>query len=280
MKKLSLLRGLLLVFTLLTASQKLHAVQFARLSLAEAKARAAQLQRPLLIHFAANWCLPCQWMDQNTFVDPEVLAYLSNQYLAVKIDVDEVQGYADKEACGVKYLPSLLIFNASGIVVSRYEETLDAAQMLEVLRKYDTPTNRVAPRNTYAVPVVKINTPGSTLAQIEQSEIGSISADVEDDPAHLDAQRLPIAQTNSSPALPSSRKMGIQVGVYSSYENVIRQVQYFEKKFYKAVHISAQTNNGQTYYHLIAGPFETPAQMQTYLNALQRDGLKGLIVTL
>ncbi len=280
MKKLSLLRGLLLVLTLLTASQKLHAVQFARLSLAEAKARAAQLQRPLLIHFAANWCLPCQWMDKNTFVDPEVLTYLSNQYLAVKIDVDEVQGYADKEACGVKYLPSLLIFNASGIVVARYEETLDAAQMLEVLRKYDTPANRIAPRTTYAVPMVKINTPGKAAAQIEQSEIATISADVEDDPARLDAQRLPIGQTQAGPALPSSRKMGIQVGVYGSYENVIRQVQYFEKKFYKPVHISAQTNNGQTYYHLIAGPFETPAQMQTYLNALQRDGLKGLIVTL
>lgn len=276
MKKLSLLRGLLLALTLLTASQKLHAAQFARLSLAEAKARAAQLQRPLLIHFAANWCLPCQWMDKNTFVDPEVLTYLSNQYLAVKIDVDEVQGYADKEACGVKYLPSLLIFNASGIVVARYEETLDAAQMLEVLRKYDTPANRIAPRTTYAVPMVKINTPGKAVAQIEQSEIATISADVEDDPAHLDAQRLPIGR----PALPSSRKMGIQVGVYGSYENVIRQVQYFEKKFYKPVQISAQTNNGQTYYHLIAGPFETPSQMQTYLNALQRDGLKGLIVTL
>lgn len=280
MKRFFLLKGLLLVLSLFITSQKLHAVQFAHLSLAEAKARAAQLQRPLLIHFAANWCLPCQWMDKNTFVDPAVSTYLDNQYLAVRIDVDEVQGYADKEACGVKYLPSLLIFNASGIVVSRYEETLDAVQMLEVLSKYNTPANRIAPRTTYAVPVVKINNPSNAVAQIEQSEIGTISTSVEDDPAHLDAQRLPIGETTTTPALPSSRKMGIQVGVYSSYENVIRQVQHFEKKFYKTVHISAQTNNGQTYYHLIAGPFETPAQMQSYLNALQRDGLKGLIVTL
>ncbi len=280
MKKFSLLKGLLLVLSLFTASQKLHAVQFARLSLAEAKARAAQLQRPLLIHFAANWCLPCQWMDQNTFADPEVSTYLSQQYLAVKIDVDEVQGYADKEACGVKYLPSLLIFNASGIVVSRYEETLDAAQMLEVLRKYDTPANRIAPRTAYAVPVVKLNTSNTTITQIGQHEVATISAEVDDDPAHLDAQRRPVTSSSLTPAMPTSRKMGVQVGVYSSYENVIRQVQYFEKKFYKTVHISAQTNNGQTYYHLIAGPFETPAQMQTYLSALQKDGLKGLIVTL
>lgn len=280
MKKLSLLKGLLLVLSLFTASQQLHAVQFARLSLAEAKARAAQLQRPLLIHFAASWCMPCQWMDQNTFADPDVSTYLSTQYLAVKIDVDEVQGYADKEACGVKYLPSLLIFNASGIVVSRYEETLDAAQMLEVLRKFDTPANRIAPRNTYTVPVVKLNPSNTMIAQIGAGEMATIAAEVEDDPAQLDAQRRPLSPSAATPAMPTSRKMGIQVGVYSSYENVIRQVQFFEKKFYKTVHISSQTSNGQTYYHLIAGPFETPAQMQTYLNALQRDGLKGLIVTL
>lgn len=280
MKKLSLLRGLLLVFTLLTVSQKLPAAQFARLSLAEAKARAAQLQRPLLIHFAANWCLPCQWMDKNTFADPEVSTYLANQYLAVKIDVDEVQGYADKEACGVKYLPSLLIFNASGIVVSRYEETLDAAQMLEVLRKYNTSGNRVSPRTAYTVPTMKVNQTSNTAALIGQNTLGTIAAEVDDDPAHLDALRLPTDQTTIPTALPSSRKMGIQVGVYSSYENAIRQVQYFEKNFYKAVSISAQSQGGQTYYHLIAGPFDAPSQMQGYLNALQRHGLKGIIVTL
>ena len=154
-----------------------------------------------------------------------------------------MQGYADKEACGVKYLPSLLIFNASGIVVSRYEETLDAAQMLEVLRKYDTPANRIAPRTTYVVPVVKLNTSNTVIAQIGENDTATMSAEVEDDPAHLDAQRRPLSPSAATPAMPTSRKMGIQVGVYSSYENVIRQVQYFEKKFYKTVHISSQTTN-------------------------------------
>lgn len=281
MKKLSLPQGLLLVLSLFAASPKLHAVQFARLSLAEAKARAAQLQRPLFVHFYANWCLPCQWMDKNTFADAEVDVYLNEQYLAVKIDVDEVQGYADKEVCGIKYLPSMLIFNASGIVLARYEETLDAQQLLEVLRKYDTPNNRIASKNNISVPAVRIVSSSSTVAQVADIE-RTLTADagVEDDPAHLDSQRRPITSPVSNPALPASRKMGIQVGVYTNYENVIRQVQYFEKNFYKTVHISSTTNNGQTYYHLIAGPFDQAGQMQTYLNALQREGIKGLIVTL
>lgn len=276
MKKLSLLQGLLLVLSLIAASPKLHAVQFARLSLAEAKLKAAQLQRPLFIHFAANWCLPCQWLDKNTFADPEVAAYLNEQYLAVRIDVDEVQGYADKESCGIKYLPSMLIFNAGGIVVTRYEETLDAQQMLAVLHKFNTPANRIPAKNSSAVPIVRVNGPSPSSAPVIDNEI-NLSADVADDPAHLDAQRRPNTQISSPVA---ARKMGIQLGVYSNYENVIRQVQYFEKKFYKTVHISSTNTNGQTYYHLIAGPFEQAGQMQNYLNALQREGIKGLIVTL
>jgi len=277
MKKLSLLQGLLLILSLIAASPKLHAVQFARLSLAEAKLRAAQLQRPLFVHFAANWCLPCQWLEKNTFADPEVTTYLNEQYLAVRIDVDEVQGYADKESCGIKYLPSMLIFNAGGIVVARYEETLDAQQMLAVLHKFDTPANRIPAKNTSMVPVVRINVPvASSVPPLVDTE-NSLSATVEDDPAHLDAQRRPNTQTSTPVA---ARKMGVQLGVYSNYENVIRQVQYFEKKFYKTVHISSTSTNGQTYYHLIAGPFEQAGQMQNYLNALQREGIKGLIVTL
>lgn len=276
MKKLSLLQGLLLVLSLIAASPKLHAVQFARLSLAEAKLRAAQLQRPLFVHFAANWCLPCQWLEKNTFADPEVTAYLNEQYFAVRIDVDEVQGYADKEICGIKYLPSLLIFNAGGIVVARYEETLDAQQLLAVLHKFDTPANRIPAKNSSTVPIVRVNVPSPSSAPVVDNEI-NLSADIADDPAHLDAQRRPNTQT-VSPVV--TRKMGVQLGVYSNYENVIRQVQYFEKKFYKTVHISSTSTNGQTYYHLIAGPFEQAGQMQNYLNALQREGIKGLIVTL
>lgn len=279
MKKLSFTKGLLFALFFCAASQPLHAVQFVRLSLAEAKARAAQLQRPLFVNFHANWCLPCQWMDNNTFLDPNVSDYLSLNYLAVKIDVDEVQGYADKEACGVKFLPSMLVFNASGIVVARYEETLDAGQLLTLLQRFNTPENRVAQRPL----VMNVHQVGGRNLSPQPSSVQEpmtphLSADVEDDPAKLDAQRRRQDLTTNSSGSPGTRKMGVQVGVFSSYEHVIQQVQFFEKKFNKPVNISSRLHNGQTYYHLIAGPFDTPAQMQAYLNALQREGLKSLVV--
>jgi thiol-disulfide isomerase/thioredoxin len=283
MKKLSLLRDLLLVLTILTAGSSLCTAQFSKHSIAEAKARAAQLQKPLLVHFYANWCLPCQWMDQHTFADPGVSTHLQ-RYLAIKVDVDELRGYTDKEVYGVKFLPTILIFNASGVVVARFEETLDAQLMTDMLLKYDTPANRsvhnsgkliqppqVAGSTTIAVPVARLNA----------AEHSSLLASAEDDPAQLDAlRRAPGLNPVSEKPQYAPRKMGVQLGVYSHYENVIRQVQFFEKKFYKSVNIATKTSNGQSYYHLIAGPFETPAQLQGYLNSLQREGLKGLIVEL
>lgn len=282
MKKFSLLTRALLVCTVLTTCLELHAQQFLSLSLAEAKMRAAQLRRPLFVHFYANWCLPCQWMEKNTFVDSTVAAQLRDQYVAVKIDVDEVQGYADKESCGIKYLPSILIFNPLGVAIARFEATLDQEEMIKVLYKHATTTRLAVPQTGVMRPTKPSITPVSRVPEKASANAeGALSAEWADDPAHLDALRrpspLPVAAENPRPG---TRKMGIQIGVYSHYENVIRQVQFFEKKFYKPVNISAQTTNGQTYYHLIAGPFDTPAQLQAYLSGLQREGFKGLIVTM
>ncbi|WP_353482041.1 thioredoxin family protein [Haliscomenobacter sp.] len=268
--------GMLLVFTLVVASQKLRAAQFLNLPLAEAKARAAQLKRPLFVHFYASWCLPCQWMEANTFIDPEVSAYMNNDYLAVKIDVDEVQGYADRETCGVKFLPSMLIFNASGVAIARFEETINAVQLLDQLRHYNTPENRVVSRTSTVSTVENLEPDKLYSAYQTNNEVQNLSADLEDDPAMLDAQRnRTLTQSNTSNFY--SRKMGVQVGVYSSYENVVQQVRYLEKKFNTPVNISSSNSNGQTYYHLIAGPFKTPALLENYLNALQREGIKGVV---
>jgi thiol-disulfide isomerase/thioredoxin len=268
--------GMLLVFTLVVASQKLRAAQFLNLPLAEAKARAAQLKRPLFVHFYASWCLPCQWMEENTFIDPELSACLDNDYLAVKIDVDEVQGYADRETCGVMYLPSMLIFNASGVAIARFEETVNAPLLLDQLRRYNTPENRMANR-TSAISTLQ-NQEGDSIQQVGLSgnDVQNLSPEVDDDPAMLDAQRNR-TRISTNASSPYARKKIVQVGVYSSYENVVKQVKFLENKFNTPVNISSSNSNGQTFYHLIAGPFKTPVLLDNYLNALQREGIQGVI---
>ena len=72
-----------------------------RKDLDAAKREAAQVGKPLLVYFTADWCGPCQEMKKTTWADPRV-AVAIHEYIPVKIDVDEQADVAKR-------------FNVSGI---------------------------------------------------------------------------------------------------------------------------------------------------------------------
>lgn len=54
----------------------------------KARAEAMRLQRPLLIHFYSDACVPCVHMEQNVLHKAPVEEYLSQKIVAVSINVD------------------------------------------------------------------------------------------------------------------------------------------------------------------------------------------------
>lgn len=73
-----------------------------RTDFAQAQADAKKLNRPILIHFYADWCVPCQKMDRETLRSPELLRLLDVGYVAVKINFDRTPDGAQR------YKPELL----------------------------------------------------------------------------------------------------------------------------------------------------------------------------
>ncbi len=106
------------------------------------KQRAKAENKLIFIDFYADWCAPCDLMDETTFNDERLAEYVDESYIAYKVDVADFEGYSLKQLFNVKALPTFIIFNANGDKLARYEESMGAARFMQELKKYDTPKNR------------------------------------------------------------------------------------------------------------------------------------------
>lgn len=79
-------------------------------TLAQAKAD----EKPVLVDFAATWCLPCKELEVQTFHHPEVEALLAQRFHLVKIDVTDPNDDQMAMQSGFRSgtLPSVLVYGS------------------------------------------------------------------------------------------------------------------------------------------------------------------------
>ena len=141
---------MLLTPFLLSASGPSTGIDFFDGTYHAAKNKAASEGKLFFMDFTARWCTPCKWMEETTFTDPTLAAYVKGNYVALQVDIDDFDGYELKQQFGINILPSLLIFNSKGEFLEQYEESLSPSRMLAILKKHDIPSNRSAETPQYA----------------------------------------------------------------------------------------------------------------------------------
>jgi thioredoxin 1 len=100
---------------------------------ASARARALAENKMILVYFTGEWCAPCKWMNGTTFADKEVQAALAENCISIASDIDTPEGFQLRTSFGIRYLPTLLIFDSQGHMLRKTEETVSPRGMLELI---------------------------------------------------------------------------------------------------------------------------------------------------
>jgi thioredoxin-related protein len=289
MKKYRFLFLPLFILIILPSLRLSASVRFVDAALSEIRKMAAQEGKLYFAHFSADWCMPCQWMEQNTFQDPKLAHFVNQNYLAARLDVDHSEGQWYQSQYKVEALPTILIFSSQGVLLNRIEASMEADEFLKVLESYNRPANRISvrPPQLLAVNVPVLESPKASfvfsrpaliperqefLASANQPVFArqtTVRAAVEK-PVRSYPQSEPLAFTPKSVA-----KYCIQTGVYSQYKNAVNQVHLLEEDFDQPVHLISQKNNGQLLYFVTIGDFSSKTKAKNFLYFLLRNDVKG-----
>jgi thiol-disulfide isomerase/thioredoxin len=263
-----------------------EAMNFISGDIRAAQILAAKEGKLVFVDFRANWCAPCKIMEEYTFTHPSVETAIQSNYVPVQVDIDEIDGFELKQKFNVKVLPTMLIFNSQGKLIGKYEESMAASRLIDVLETHNLTDNKVktealadefspAPPKIKPTPAptpkVSVETPVPNTAEVDPGGEEGVPAKPEKTPAAgLGGQNM---------VMPASG-FTIQTGVYAQLSFVKKEVERIKGRLGDLQRIFVYGNklpNGTQVFKVLVGAFNNKAEAQCYLRVTSAKGIPGLV---
>jgi thioredoxin-related protein len=250
--KQTILVGYFMIFGLVSAiASPVNSVDFIDVKVEEALAKASSEGKLVFMDFYASWCTPCKWMEQTTFTDSRIARALNDNFISIKVNIDNVEGFQMKNKYEVNFLPTILILNSNGKMVERIEQTMIADDLIGILEIHNSPENKIVIKHDFNQSPKRIN--------------GTEDAD-EEDPWTISQDDYRRYQESEE-----KRNYRVQVGVYTKYADAHEQVQYLRNTFIEPIMVLNDFNGDQVLFKVMLGQFKTSSEAQSFCKILKTN---------
>ena len=245
--------GILLVVLVFSINNFANNIEspFSEISITTAKEIASAQGKYIFIDFYADWCVPCKWMDETTYADKGVINTLKSNFIPVKVNIDDFDGYTLKAEYNIKVLPTLLVIDPKGKVIKRYEESLSPGKLKDVLMEIADNSTLEYNENITPEDLIKNDIKTNDNRTIEN----------------------PVTvKTNKS--------YRVQVGVFTDYANTVKLIDNLNLKFDEPVIIINGYLNNKTVYKVVIGDYENYDNAEILKSKINEQfGIEGIIKT-
>lgn len=79
--------------------------------------KAEKAEKLIFIDVVTEWCLPCKMMEKDVFTDPEIAAFMNQNFINYKVDAEKGNGPMVSLVYEVQQYPTLLFVDSKGDVI-------------------------------------------------------------------------------------------------------------------------------------------------------------------
>ena len=101
---------------------------------AEARKMAKETGKTIFIDGYTTWCGPCKKMAVNVFTDAEVGRYFNQNFVNVKMDMEQTSGQLISRRYNVNFYPTLLFIKPDGSLVGKAVGYHNKSELLALAR--------------------------------------------------------------------------------------------------------------------------------------------------
>ena len=112
-------------------SQTMNFLKMQEVSFKEVLEKAKKENKMVFMDVYAVWCGPCKIMDKTTFSDVSVATKFNKEFIAYKVNADDVDGRAIVQKYRVSAYPTYLFFSPEGELINRLEGVFPAKLLME-----------------------------------------------------------------------------------------------------------------------------------------------------